>query len=77
MKDWIDVTDRIVLFSEFLSTTWDLVQRFSVLSKIESFVSDWRQSNWEQLVETTLWEQQLAVYAGGADMYPIMRGLII
>jgi len=70
MKDWIEVTDRISLFAELLRETWDVVRRFSALSTIESFVSDWRQANWEQLVEVSLPGTQLVVYDGGADMYP-------
>ena len=64
--DWL-----VKAYAQFLSHAWEgaheIVRRFSH----EGGMDDWRQANWEMLVEANLVKKgcRLAVYFAGADIY--------
>ena len=67
----MDVDNHIRDFAGFLTASWPYAVRLAKRSTIGSFLDDWKQANWEILVEASIGDDVfLVVYNGQAECYP-------
>ena len=66
------LSELIGIYRALLNNMWDQLQGFALGNTGDSFLDDWKQSNWELIVESNLCEEErvfLEPYGEGADYY--------
>lgn len=73
MSELDAVVDGLVrAYAAFLTASWDTVQERLRVHPMSELLDDWKQANWEILVEAQLWREGvfLRFYGEGAEIYP-------